>query len=185
MADARETRCAPEFLPAEVAAQEARTTERRLSRATCGCVDELADYGCVSRNGCFRRAAVPESKETVRENGTDMRTVLETQRMRLREFTHDDLDHLAAMFADKAHMRFYSRPKTRDEGSTRSRLHSHRGPCPRRRPRLNRRHPTEPAPGLRRPRRRPQITLVPTGVVTERQPAGRVKPARTTWIQAS
>lgn len=39
----------------------------------------------------------------------------ETQRMRLREFAHADLDHLAAMFADEEHMRFYGRPKSREE----------------------------------------------------------------------
>lgn len=44
-----------------------------------------------------------------------MTTILETPRMRLREYTHDDLADLAAMFADDELMRYYSRPKTRDE----------------------------------------------------------------------
>lgn len=40
--------------PTEVAAQaDPRTTERRFSRAACGCAEELADYGCVARNGRF------------------------------------------------------------------------------------------------------------------------------------
>lgn len=44
-----------------------------------------------------------------------MTTILETPRIRLREYTHDDLDELAAMFADEELMRFYSRPKSRDD----------------------------------------------------------------------
>lgn len=44
-----------------------------------------------------------------------MTTILETARMRLREYRQDDLDELAAMFADEETMRFYPRPKTRDE----------------------------------------------------------------------
>jgi RimJ/RimL family protein N-acetyltransferase len=46
-----------------------------------------------------------------------MTTLLETQRLNLREFGQDDLDDLAAMVADEDHMRFYPRPKTRDEAS--------------------------------------------------------------------
>lgn len=46
---------------------------------------------------------------------TSMTTVVETQRMRLRQYRHDDLDDLAAMFADEETMRYYPRPKTRDE----------------------------------------------------------------------
>ena len=41
--------------------------------------------------------------------------VFETERMRLRDFTHADVDALAAMFADPQHMRFYPRPKSRAE----------------------------------------------------------------------
>ena len=44
-----------------------------------------------------------------------MSTIFVTPRMRLRHYTHDDLDELAAMFADEEHMRFYPRPKSRDE----------------------------------------------------------------------
>jgi RimJ/RimL family protein N-acetyltransferase len=44
-----------------------------------------------------------------------MATVLETTRMRLREFTDGDLDVLAAMMADKDQMSLYPRPRTRDE----------------------------------------------------------------------
>jgi RimJ/RimL family protein N-acetyltransferase len=43
--------------------------------------------------------------------------ILETQRLRLREFSQDDLDDLAAMVADEDQMRFYPRPKTRTEAS--------------------------------------------------------------------
>jgi RimJ/RimL family protein N-acetyltransferase len=43
--------------------------------------------------------------------------VLETDRLRLREFTPDDLDDLAAMVGDEDQMRFYGRPKTRDEAA--------------------------------------------------------------------
>lgn len=46
-----------------------------------------------------------------------MRTVLQTQRLRLREFTRSDLDALAEMVADEDQMTFYPRPKTRDEAS--------------------------------------------------------------------
>jgi RimJ/RimL family protein N-acetyltransferase len=46
-----------------------------------------------------------------------MTTMLETPRLRLREFRHDDLDELAAMVADEDQMRFYPRSKTRDESS--------------------------------------------------------------------
>ncbi len=46
-----------------------------------------------------------------------MTPILETQRFRLREFDQDDLDDLAAMVADEEQMRFYPRPKTRDEAS--------------------------------------------------------------------
>jgi RimJ/RimL family protein N-acetyltransferase len=44
-------------------------------------------------------------------------SVVETQRLKLREFTQGDLDDLAAMVADEDQMRFYPRPKTRDEAS--------------------------------------------------------------------
>ena len=43
-----------------------------------------------------------------------MTTILETPRLRLREFRHDDLDDLAAMVADEEQMRFY--PATRSRG---------------------------------------------------------------------
>jgi RimJ/RimL family protein N-acetyltransferase len=44
-----------------------------------------------------------------------MTPILETQRLRLREFHQDDLDELGAMVADEDQMSFYPRPKTRDE----------------------------------------------------------------------
>ncbi len=46
-----------------------------------------------------------------------MTPILETLRFRLREFDQDDLDDLAAMVADEDQMRFYPRPKTREEAS--------------------------------------------------------------------
>ena len=46
-----------------------------------------------------------------------MTMVLETQRMRLREYTRGDLETLAAMVGDEEQMRYYPRPKTRDEAS--------------------------------------------------------------------
>jgi RimJ/RimL family protein N-acetyltransferase len=46
-----------------------------------------------------------------------MTPILETQHLKLREFSQDDLDDLAAMVADIDQMRFYPRPKTRDEAS--------------------------------------------------------------------
>ena len=46
-----------------------------------------------------------------------MRPIVETERLRLREFGHADLDELAAMVADADQMTFYPRPKTRDEAS--------------------------------------------------------------------
>jgi RimJ/RimL family protein N-acetyltransferase len=42
-------------------------------------------------------------------------TILETQRLRLREFDLDGLDELAAMVGDGEQMTFYPRPKTQDE----------------------------------------------------------------------
>lgn len=44
-----------------------------------------------------------------------MTSILETRRLRLREFRPDDLDELAAMVADEEQMRFYPGPRTRDE----------------------------------------------------------------------
>ena len=44
--------------------------------------------------------------------------ILETDRLRLREFTLDDLDELAAMVADGEQMRFYPATRTRDEART-------------------------------------------------------------------
>ncbi len=46
-----------------------------------------------------------------------MTPILETERLKLRAFRQDDLDDLAAMVADEDQMRFYPRPKTRDEAS--------------------------------------------------------------------
>jgi RimJ/RimL family protein N-acetyltransferase len=46
-----------------------------------------------------------------------MTPILETERLKLREFSQDDLDDPAAMVADEDQMRFYPRPKTRDEAS--------------------------------------------------------------------
>jgi len=46
-----------------------------------------------------------------------MRPIVETERLRLREFGHADLDELSAMVADADQMTFYPRPKTRDEAS--------------------------------------------------------------------
>jgi RimJ/RimL family protein N-acetyltransferase len=43
--------------------------------------------------------------------------IAETKRLRLREITVDDLDDLAALVADAEQMRFYPRPRTRDEAS--------------------------------------------------------------------
>ena len=43
--------------------------------------------------------------------------IVETARLRLREFRHDDLDELAAMVADRDQMTFYPRPKTRAEAA--------------------------------------------------------------------
>jgi RimJ/RimL family protein N-acetyltransferase len=40
---------------------------------------------------------------------------IETERLRLRPYRQDDLDDLAAMFADPEHMRWYPAPFTRDE----------------------------------------------------------------------
>ncbi len=41
--------------------------------------------------------------------------ILETDRLRLREFTLDDLDDLAAMVADEEQMRFYPATRSREE----------------------------------------------------------------------
>jgi hypothetical protein len=48
---------------------------------------------------------------------TPMTPILRTERLTLRQFDHDDLHDLAAMVADEEQMRFYPRPKTRDEAS--------------------------------------------------------------------
>jgi RimJ/RimL family protein N-acetyltransferase len=44
-----------------------------------------------------------------------MTPILDTPRLRLREFRPDDLDELARMVADEEQMRFYPGPRTRDE----------------------------------------------------------------------
>lgn len=44
-----------------------------------------------------------------------MTTIVDTTRMRLREFTESDLDDLATMVTDEDQMPFYPRPKTRAE----------------------------------------------------------------------
>jgi RimJ/RimL family protein N-acetyltransferase len=44
-----------------------------------------------------------------------MTTIVETTRMRLREFSEADLGNLTVMVTDQDQMRFYPRPKTRDE----------------------------------------------------------------------
>ena len=46
-----------------------------------------------------------------------MQPIVETERLRLREFGCADLDELAAMVADADQMTFYPRPKTRAEAS--------------------------------------------------------------------
>ena len=45
----------------------------------------------------------------------EITAILETGRLRLRQFCPDDLDDLAAMVADEEQMRFYPGPRTRDE----------------------------------------------------------------------
>jgi RimJ/RimL family protein N-acetyltransferase len=47
-----------------------------------------------------------------------MEAILETPRIRLRPFTHGDLDTLATMVEDEEQMRFYPRLKTGDEASS-------------------------------------------------------------------
>jgi len=44
-----------------------------------------------------------------------MTAILETRRLRLREFRPDDLDELATMVADEEQMRFYPGPRGREE----------------------------------------------------------------------
>lgn len=44
-----------------------------------------------------------------------MTTALQTDRIHLRQYTKQDLDDLAEMFADEETMRYYPRPKTKDE----------------------------------------------------------------------
>jgi ribosomal-protein-alanine N-acetyltransferase len=46
-----------------------------------------------------------------------MPTILETPRLRLREYTERDLETLAPMVGDEEQMRFYPRPKTKEEAS--------------------------------------------------------------------
>jgi RimJ/RimL family protein N-acetyltransferase len=46
-----------------------------------------------------------------------MTMVCETPRLRLREYSEGDLDSLVAVVGDPDEMRFYPRPKTRDEAS--------------------------------------------------------------------
>jgi RimJ/RimL family protein N-acetyltransferase len=46
-----------------------------------------------------------------------MAPILETERLRLREFARDDLDDLAAMFADPEQMSFYPQTRTRVEAA--------------------------------------------------------------------
>jgi RimJ/RimL family protein N-acetyltransferase len=46
-----------------------------------------------------------------------MKPVVETERLKLREFRETDVDELAVMVADEDQMRFYPRTRTRDEAS--------------------------------------------------------------------
>ena len=46
-----------------------------------------------------------------------MTTILETERLRLRQFNRFDLIALAEMVADEEQMTFYPKPKTKDEAS--------------------------------------------------------------------
>ena len=52
------------------------------------------------------------------EAAPDRITILETPRVRLREFTSDDLQPLADMVGDPAQMRFYPRPRTKAEAES-------------------------------------------------------------------
>jgi RimJ/RimL family protein N-acetyltransferase len=65
----------------------------------------------------FSTARAFPSKPSLAANvqSRPMTPILETQHLKLREFRQDDLDDLAAMVADEEQMRFYPRPKTRDE----------------------------------------------------------------------
>ena len=51
------------------------------------------------------------------ESAMGLKAILETSRTRLRRFTTRDLDVVAAMVKDQEQMRFYPRPRTRDEAS--------------------------------------------------------------------
>jgi RimJ/RimL family protein N-acetyltransferase len=51
------------------------------------------------------------------ENRAVPDSVIVTERLSLREMTHDDLDDMAALLGDPEVMRFYPRPKTRDDAS--------------------------------------------------------------------
>ena len=57
------------------------------------------------------------SAECPSRQSVEMAVILETTHLRLRTFTEGDLDPLAAMVSDPDQMRFYPRPKTRDEAS--------------------------------------------------------------------
>jgi RimJ/RimL family protein N-acetyltransferase len=46
-----------------------------------------------------------------------MKSLVETDRLRLREFSERDLDELAALVADEDEIRFYPRTKTREQAS--------------------------------------------------------------------
>jgi RimJ/RimL family protein N-acetyltransferase len=59
---------------------------------------------------------LPETSLPVGQNRR-LTAILETRRLRLREFRPDDLDELAAMVADEEQMRFYPGPRTRDEAA--------------------------------------------------------------------
>lgn len=68
-------------------------------------------------NGCGDRAATSGGRSAHCATVERVTSIVETQLLKLREFGPSDLDELAAMVADEEQMRFYPRPKTRDEAS--------------------------------------------------------------------
>jgi [ribosomal protein S5]-alanine N-acetyltransferase len=64
-----------------------------------------------------RNPRVRASQDECAQGSEDVTPILETRRLRLREFSAGDLDDLLGMVSDDEQMTFYPRPKTREEAS--------------------------------------------------------------------
>lgn len=69
----------------------------------------------IGRKERLRGGRDPVRRELQVSDNENVATILKSTRIRLREYTHADIEELAAILGNEETMRFYSRPKTRDE----------------------------------------------------------------------